>query len=85
VWGGEIDGERERERCVRERVTEKHIQGGKKRASETVRQQCCSVLHCVAVCYSVLQCAGQFAMNCNKLLCVAVCYSVLQSVGQFAM
>jgi len=36
---------------------------------------CCSVLQCVAVCCSVLQCV---AVCCNVLQCIAVCCSVLQ-------
>ena len=37
-----------------------------------MRQVCCSVLQCVAVCFSVLQCVVR---------CVAVCCSVLQCVA----
>jgi len=36
------------------------------------------VLHCVAVCCSVLQCV---AVCCSVLQCVAVCCSVLQCVA----
>ena len=36
-----------------------------------------SVLHCVAVCYIVLQC---IALCCSVVHCVAVCYIVLQCV-----
>jgi len=36
---------------------------------------CCSVLQCVAVCCSVLQCV---AVCCSVLQCAAVCCSVLQ-------
>ena len=36
---------------------------------------CCSVLQCVAVCFSVLQYA---AMCCSVLQCAAVCCGVLQ-------
>jgi len=44
----------------------------------------CSVLHCVAVCCSVLQCVTYkwvVAYNCSVLHCVAVCCSVLQCVA----
>jgi len=40
--------------------------------------QYCSVLQCVALCCSVLQCG---TMYCSVLQCVAVCCSVLQCVA----
>jgi len=43
----------------------------------SVLQCVCSVLQCVAVCYSVLQCA---AVCCSVLQCAAVCCSALQCV-----
>jgi len=44
----------------------------------------CSVLQCVAVCRSVLQCiAGVFAVRCSALQCAAVCRSVLQCVAVY--
>jgi len=39
---------------------------------------CCSVLQCVVVCCSVLQCGAEC---CSALQCVAMCCNVLQCVA----